>query len=189
MFFLSVFLCVGFFFVSGVLNEESVDKKAEDVPYYEVYYETRGILVELHKNYVFFEMNFETEELTVIYVDENFKNEEEIYGYSLDYFIKADFEALEILVDSVSGVELTRDGETLSYTGVQISELLCISENENEVLREIIEILAGKIAKNGIIKDDFYKAILKCETSLTLPDYHYWPAHLKNMCKNIRFVN
>lgn len=181
---LAVLLC-GYYYIEKELTV--AENSIESVPYYS-YPEKKGILFNICGEKTLIHLDFEGALLSVVFADE-FEPTDELYGYSIDYNITGDYSLVGEIVDLVGGIEITAEETTLSYTGVQIKELLETTPQNLALRRNIIESITQKISKNGFSKEDFMRIIELSQTNLTFPDCYYWSQYISDVCKMVRFVN
>ena len=96
---------------------------------------------------------------------------------------------LEYIIDAVGGIALKIGEETLSLTGVQVSNILETNTEREELRREIAEQIILKISKQGFDRENVLYIIENSKTDLTVPDCYYWSEHLKEVCQLPRMVN
>lgn len=181
---LCVLLC-GYYYIEKELyaTENSIDS----VPYYS-YPEKEGIMFNICSEKTLIHLDFESGLLSVVFADE-FEPTDELYGYSINYNISGDYSLVGEIVDLVGGIEITLEETTLSYTGVQIKELLETTPQNLDLRKKIIEEIAFKICQNGFSKEDFMRVIELSQTNLTFPDCYYWSQYISDVCKTVRFIN
>lgn len=180
-------VATGYWYLSR--SVKIVDRTVSDVPYRFANPENQGILITIGTENTFVYLNFEEEAITVIDPPSDFSRDEGIYGYPIDHTVSASVEWLSSLIDAVGGIELTNEGETLRYTGVQIADLLDHLPDTGELKFVILRALLQKISENGLDRADFKAAIEGAETDLTLIDCYRWEESIGEMCRHVNFVN
>ncbi len=183
----AIFLSVGFVYITSKTKTE-VQNNTSSVPYASLP-QNAGVLFEVDNNYALFYLDFEKESISVICINEILQDETEIYGYPIDYTVKADYNLISYIVDSVGGIDLSVSQELLTLTGVQVVELLTTADNEQELNRNILEKIIKKISQYGFLRQDLLYIIENSETNLTVPDCYYWSDNLQRLCKNLRVIN
>ena len=185
-------LCCAFFVLTGYIYlefpEEKVDNQVPSVPYYSYTPDSAGVLFDISGNLVFTFLDFERESISLVFCEENYSYEDEIYGYTVDYTITADHNLIGGIVDLLDGIELEKEGEKLSFMGSQVVAELTTTTNSEEK-RYIIKQIISKIAQKGLGKKDFLYIIENSETNLTVPDCYYWSDSIKAVCKTVVIVN
>lgn len=184
---ISVFLS-GYFYLNNLLNITSVAKNEEKIPYYSVP-ENTTILFKICNDNLLIDLDFNESIINVLLVDESFSTNTDLYGYSVDYTVKSDYDLVSFLVDNVGGIELENDGELLRYTGVQICEMFEYSKVSNDKKNEIIKKIIDGIAVTGLTKEDMLFIIEESETNLNFSIAYLWVDHIKELCKFPRFIN
>ncbi len=183
-----LFFSMGYFYLNSS-NESTVQNDSvSSVPYYKAIPETVGVLFDINGFNTFLQMNFECRELTVIFSD-SVPDSEEIYGYRIDYTVKADSELLIGIADIFSGIDIEANGETFNYAGVQLARLLDENRGNKDIRREIAEKLISKIGEYGLTNDDFLFIINSSETNLTVPACYFWPKYICSVFSSVRYVN
>lgn len=182
-----VFVSGGYFYLNSQ-NTDKVNEEVSSVPY--TYYpDNVGILFDVLDSKILFNLDFDDETVSVINAEELKSGETEIFGYVVDYRVKADSSLVAIIVDSVSGIDIIKDGETYAYTGVQVEELITTTVINEDLKKELISEILNRISKNGFSKEDFLCIIENSKTDLTLPDCYFWEDYIMEVCKTVRFVN
>ena len=179
---LLIFMATGFFYLQS--TNETVENKTEKVPFYQVP-ENKGILLDIDGIKTLFYMNFEKNNLSVIYPD----MEEEIYDYEIDYKIKSDYKIVEEIIDILGGIDLKISEETYNYTGAQVVDLISKTEDIEPLKKTVTEKVIEKIGERGMTLEEFVYIIENSETNLTIPDCYTWPEYMSEICKNVRFIN
>lgn len=182
-----VFIFVGFIYIKN--NQiKKVQSETPSVPYYSYTPENKGILLSIGTDKTLFYLNFREKVISIVFADEISDSAEELYGYTIDYFVKSDYGIVEWIVDSVDGIELEANGEVLNSTGVQVVDILSSSADDSlryEITKKIIK----KIGEKGFEKEGFLYIIENSKTNLTIPDCYFWYEFIPNLCKNARYVN
>lgn len=184
---LILFLSVGFYFLNSE-EEKKVQQNVSSEPY-AAKLENAGVLFKMNDSCVYFFLDFEKEFLNLIYIQKDYKIETDVYGYPIDYTINADYDVLVDIIDSVDGIDLELSEENLTYTGVQVKEILTTTVDNEQLKREITEKTIEKIAKYGFLRQDFFSIIENSETNLTIPECYYWSDNIQKLCKNLRVIN
>lgn len=179
---LLIFMAIGFLYLESI--NKTVENKSEKVPYYQLP-ENKGILLDIDGSKTLFYMNFEKNNLSVIYPD----MEEEIYDYEIDYKIKSDYKIVEEIIDILGGIDLKISEETYNYTGAQVVDLISKTEDIEPLKKTVTEKVIEKIGERGMTLEEFVYIIENSETNLTIPDCYTWPEYIKEICKNARFIN
>ena len=71
-------------------------------------------------------------------IEEIDEESQEYYGYPLSYEFAVDNNFFGNMIDRIGGIELYENGETLRYTGIQILEKIEDSNNNPELIKEIL---------------------------------------------------
>ncbi len=183
----AIFIGVGYFYLSA--DNKTVQNETESVPYYSQYPEPCGIMFDFLGDKTFFYLDFEAENLSVIYADEADTSSGEIYGYPIDFSVSADYSLLGFIVDAVGGINLNIDGENLSVTGVQVAEIMETTAEREELRREITKEIIFGISKQGFQRESILYIIENSDTNLTVPDCYYWSEYIGEACKLPRMIN
>ncbi len=183
-----IFLLTGYFYLEKSL-EPAENGAIESVPYYSSVPQNAGVLLDICGDRTFFYLDFEGMELRIIFDGEEEFKEDNVYGYNVDYSIFSDYSLLSEIVDIAGGVEMTYNDEKLTFTGVQISEILSTTVERNGLRRDLTQRIVKKISQNGIKKEDLLYIIENSETNLTVPACYYWPEFIKELCGSVRVVN
>ena len=176
----------GYFYLRQSFKE--TENKVSSVPYSFSAPENKGIMLDICDSLTFLYLDFNGEGLKVIIPPEA-EYEGEIFGYPIDFTVKADYRFVSKLVDCADGIELDISGERLRYTGVQISDILSRTVDTSELKRQIITSLMGKIGENGMDGEFFNYLVEDTETDITVPDCYYWERYIMKLCKNGRIIN
>lgn len=182
----AVFVGVGYFYLDSSTKEQT-QNEVSSVPYAYVP-ESAGVLFDVSGDKTLFYLDFEGKSVSVIIADGINEAQQELYGYSIDYIVEADYNLLEGIIDAVGGVELKSGEEELAFTGVQVVETLTTTPESEELRREIITKILSKIAINGFSRQDFLYIIENSETNLTVPACYYWQDYINELCKTVRTV-
>ncbi len=182
-----IFIGVGYFYLSA--EKETVQNETESVPYYSQQIEPCGVMFDFLGDRTYFYLDFEAEDLSIIYVGENDIENDEIYGYPIDFTVSADYSLLSYIVDAVGGINLQINEETLSFTGVQIAEIMETTAQRSELIRNITEQIILLISKQGFDREHILYIIENSETDLTVPDCYYWSEYIKEVCILPRIIN
>lgn len=172
------------------LNSAKADENESNIPYAEPLPDSTGLLFKLSNNsgYLIY-LNFKEDAISIIRIEEIDEESQEYYGYPLSYEFAVDNNFFGNMIDRIGGIELYENGETLRYTGIQILEKIEDSNNNPELIKEILRKYFYEVSQIGFSKEDFVYIIDNCETELTLPDCYYWPPYISQISQNIRFVN
>lgn len=178
------FVAIGYFYLQE--NFTQTDTETQSVPYYQQISDNVGILFKINDDFTFLYLDFEREVLTVSISPD--VDEEEVYGYSVDYKLESDLDLVREIVDYVGGLELTVDDETLRYTGFQVVEILSTSKTQ-DLKRAIVNEIISKIAQNGVGTDFFVSLIENSKTDLSVWDCYYWKDGLKKLSLNPQMID
>ncbi len=181
----AVFVGVGYYYIDA--NLKPVQNETENVPYSQESPENAGVLLEIGGDKTFFYLDFESEKLFVSVMPEEV-NGGEIYGYSVDYTVSANYQLLSDIVDYVGGIEMTLDDTVLRYTGIQVSEL-AQTNTGGELKREIIAKICEIIEQSGVALDFFANIIETADTDLTIPDCYFWEDKIDTLCQNLQIID
>ena len=185
-----IFVLTGYLYLSANIGDIPAENKTESVPYAPSQPENAGVLLDIAGSAVFFYLDFETERLPVMVIDQTADlSQDSYYGYPSHYKITADYSFLAGLIDRIDGIELVIDGEKLRYTGVQTVDLIARTAETYELKKQVISAAFEKIAKTGFSKSDFVYIIENSETNLTVPDCYYWADYLPEMCGGGGVIN
>ena len=180
-------LC-GYFYLNSNITE--TENRVSDIPYSSSNVQNAGILLEICDSKTFFYLDFEGNDLLVIFPDESVSvTVDSLYGYSINYEISGDYSLVSDIVDILDGIEMTQNGEKLRFTGVQICDMLARSDEYSELKRQLISKILEKIGEQGFEKKDFVYIIENSKTDLTVPDCYFWSDYISGLCKNARFIN
>lgn len=182
----SLFVGGGYFYLRH--NFKETENKVSSVPYSFSAPESKGIIFDICGSLTYIYLDFEEERLKVIIPPEK-EYREEIFGYPIDFTVKTDYRFVAAVIDYADGIELNLDGETLRYTGVQISDILSRTVDVSELKRAIITALMEKIGENGIDGEVFDYLVESTETDITVPDCYYWEKYIAVLCKNCGIIN
>lgn len=182
-----IFVGLGYFYLDKKL--EPADNKTSSVPYTRSLPENTGIKFKMGGKGLLVYMDFEQEQLSLIFDDRDTSVGGMLYGYSVDYIVEGDFDLLAGIIDILGGIELEMENEVLRYTGVQISDLLSIQSGSDTLMREIILKLTEKVKESGFKTEDFVYIIKNSNTNLTVPDCYYWSEYIGGLCENVQMVN
>lgn len=169
-------------------NAAAIEKKEYTVPY-ERTPQSRGIaFVFADGSALLAYLDFENTSIRLLDI-EKFNDDTKIYsGYAVDYTAEMGYDLIEGIVDRVGGVNLTLDGETLRYTGVQVIDLISHGCDQH-LKRQIIIGIFTQISKNTFSKDDFVYIIENSKTDLPMIECIYWVDYIKEMCNRVSYVN
>ena len=182
----SLFVGGGYFYLRK--NFKETENKVSSVPYSFSAPESKGIMLDICGGLTFLYLDFEQERLTVIIPPET-EYDGEIFGYPIDFTVKSDYGFVTRLIDCADGIELDLTGETLRYTGVQISDILSRTVDASELKRQIITALFKKIGENGLNGEFFNFIVESTDTDITVPDCYYWEKYITRLCKNGAIIN
>ena len=191
-FFISAFVGTALFGISYYSlkpNESPVKQNMSNISYYDYTPESVGLSVEISSEKTFLFLDFYNKSINIIYDFEKMDSDGSTLGYTVDYYIKGDYEFLAKLVDLIGGIELEENGETFRYTGVQVADMLQISASYDDLERIVIRKILKKIKTTGLTKEDFLYIIENSETSLSVPICYNWPQYVKELCSFINEVN
>ena len=160
----------------------------ESVPFYQIP-NNKTFLLEICEDKILMNFDFAQSVLNIIYLPEFRKNENNIYGYEIDYNLKTDYEFVGYLVDQVGGITLNIDDETLRYTGTQITEMLEFSPITQEIKYEILKNLIYAIGITGFTKENLLYIVENCESELKFNEGILFLDYIADCCKFPRFIN
>jgi hypothetical protein len=184
---LAFFLGAGYYYLSKNLKDTEIE--TPNVPYSQETPQNCGLLFEILGENTFIYLDFENSKATIcLYPQDIKKDQNEIYGYSIDYRINADVDFIADLVDSLEGIELNFENQTLRYTGVQVVDLI-LSDKDFKLKLQIIKAIAQKIANAGISKEMLLYIVENCDTNLTVPDFYYWPEYIGKICAALHIID
>ena len=181
------FIGVGYFYLEKSFSAPT-ENIAENVPYYQETPQNSGILFEIYGDKTFLYLDFQNSKISAILYPYNNEDDDNIYGYTIDYKINTSLDFIGDLVDYLEGIDLTIDNETLRYTGVQVEDII-LEDKEKIHKPNILKAILQKVAKNGIGKDMLLHIVERSETNLTVPDFYLWPEYFKNISGNIQIVD
>lgn len=177
----------GYFYLNKNITE--TDNTVSKVPYTFKEPENSGILVEIAGNFSFWYMDFENSRLAVMLVSENDAEKEEIYGYTVDYRLQADYTMLADIIDFAGGIETEENGTKVRLTGIQAADKLSRMSDGEVFRRHIITSLISSAAQNGFQRKYIMYIIKNSETDLTVPDCYVWSDYIKKLCVNGEIIN
>lgn len=168
---------------------DPAEKKAESVPYYSHIPESKGIMFDICDRRTLVYLDFETTALCVIPDAEDVPLGGNLYGYSVDYRVKGDYDLLGGIIDIAGGIELETEEEILRFTGIQIANKLSRESYNKEQSKEIINGIFKNLSQIGFQNSDFLYIIENSETNLTIPDCYYWSEYIKKLCSNLQIID
>ncbi len=181
-----VFLSVSVFYLETniKMQKSAADKKQSDIPYGSVPQNCglKFVFSDLSAEIVY--LDFDNMKIVTLDIEEDGADIKNYRGYSVDRVLYCDFNAVCGIIDTVGGVNLTRNGETLRYTGVQIIELAS-SERTSAFRKEVTAAVLCKIAEDGLEVSQFSKIIDLCDTDLTVPECLGFSKYIKEMCLRV----
>lgn len=192
-----IFYCTLVFFLASYaylqINIGNGTDTQADAPDYTIPYkrtpDDKGIAFIFPDNsFIIVYLNFNDSSINILNVSCFDEKTTQYSGYTTDFKVYTDYELIEGIVDRVGGINLEIDGQTMRYTGNQITEFFSIpytKEFKNEVISQIF----NQISKNGLSKDDFSYIIENSDTDLTIPDCFDWFEYIKDMSSRVSFVN
>ena len=148
-----------------------------------------GILFDISGSYIYFYLDFQNKNISLVYPDYYNANQIEIYGYPIEFTVKSDIGLVEDVVDIIGGLEFNISGEELNLTGSQIAELLIDSPDIEVAKRDVTYKLIRKISQTGFTHQNFLHIIENSETNLTVIDCYYWSDNIQQLCKNLKVIN
>lgn len=160
----------------------------EKVPYSFSTPENKGVMFNIGNTDILFYLDFEDENLKVVFPPEGFDGYE-LYGYSVDFNVSADYDFLSGFIDNIGGIDLNVEDSTLRYTGVQVAELLSYTVETDDLTRQIVIQILKKIGAEGIDEEAFWLIAETCKTDLTVPDCYPWFRYIKRLCANGNIIN
>lgn len=182
-----IFIGSGYLYLDGEL--ETSEKPTESIPYYNPIPENKGIMFDIYGDRTLIYMNFEEETITAVFDNKNTQVGENLYGYSVDYFVEGNYDLLAGIINIAEGINLDISGENLRYTGVQVTDLLSRTDNKTELKRELITKILEKLKSTGFSREDFLFLIENSKTTLTIPDCYDWSDYIGDLCKNFKILN
>lgn len=182
----SLFVGSGYFYLRQ--NFKEAENKVSSVPYSFSAPENKGIMLDICDSLTFLYLDFSDERLKII-IPSVKEYGEEIFGYPIDFTVKTDYRFVSRIIDCADGIELNLEGETLRYTGVQISDILSRTVDTSELKREITTALLNKIGENGLDSEFFDFLVESTDTDITVPDCYYWEKYISKLCKNGGIIN
>ena len=182
---LLIFITFGFFYLYN--GNKTVENKTEEVPYSQVP-ENVGVVLETLQSKILLYMDFEQNISSVLYL-ENREYGDEIYGYTINYTLKLSYDVIEEIIDTLGGIDLQLEEETYNYTGAQVVELVFRTANIGQLKREITEKIIEKIGDKGITLEELIYIVENSETDISVPDCYFWPDHIREVFKSVRFIN
>ena len=186
----SAFFLPSYFYLEKNLagGQKTVEKPVYDEPYYEAP-ENRGLLFfPPDGGKILFYLDF-TEKVSYI-ININSDNGE-IVGFpdfSADYELHIDSAALSVLFDRLGGLDMNIAGETLRYTGEQLSDILKQGVS-SEFRFDLVRAVCDKLAENGFTDSDFIFLVDNSGTSLDIPTCFGWRKHIRPLFSNAVFIN
>ncbi len=196
---LSVFLavvCSAVIFAAFILiflkePASSVKGNTESVPYGNYYdSESCGFLVRFRDgNSVFLNFDFEDSKTSVLLLPNGTDSDAvSTYGYTVYKTIDTDYTFLARFTDRLGGIELSENGKSYKYTGVQVKEKLS-SSIDKALRRQIIKQFLGCFNSQGLTKEDLVFIIENTETELNFPDAYNLAPAISDVSKTINFIN
>lgn len=183
-----VFFGAGYSYLTVSKEQDVTDNSVSSVPYYSVP-ENAGVLFETDKGKTFLYFDFEDQNLNVIFADSLKVQNDNIYGYCVDYTVKTTEEVLAGIIDILGGIDIEFEQESLNCTGIQVITILNTQNDTENIRRSVIIKIIEKIGEIGLSSEDFLYIIENSETNLTLPDCYFWTEHMLNLCKRVNYVN
>ena len=186
-------ICGAFFVLSGYfyLNDKikPAENHTESVPYSAEVPENTGVLLDISGNRTLFYFNFEDRTLSAVLIGENEKDNDNYFGYPVNFTVKGDYGLVAGIIDRIGGIELTENGETLRLTGVQVADMLTRTVDDGSLKREVISAAFSQIAKSGFERDCFVYIIENSKTDITVPDCYRWHEYMSELCRSGGIVN
>ncbi len=170
-------------------SEGQADNTVPSVPYYnETPPETAGILFRFNDGgSVFLNLDFYENKVSVILFENRTVKQRVLdYGYTVTYTVDTDYIFLSEFIDRFGGIEMNIEGTLLRYTGVQVTDML---REDSLDKRRVISVVLDKISKKGFSKNDLLFIIKNTTTELSYPNGYPYIEPLKNLCRNVSFVN
>lgn len=167
-------------------NQEA-DAKDYSVPYESLPQNKCIVLSFPSESALLLNLNFTEKCIYAANLDDFSQEADSYYGYTVDFTLCLDYEDIAGIIDLVGGVNLELNGETLRYTGIQLTEILSV-DSENSVKSQIINAVFDSISKNGFSNSDFAYIIENSDTNLTMPDCFYWSEYFSDMCTRVWFI-
>ncbi len=165
-----------------------IDQKDYAVPYNRVPKSCGVVFVFPDNTATLVYLDFDRENIRLLNIDAYEQSCPEYYGYSVDYNINISYELIEGIIDRVGGIDITQNGETLRYTGVQVMDLIAYDRVE-DIRKQILTQIFDKISKNNFSKEDMVYIIENSEGNLSFIDCIDWLDYLKSMSSRVNFIN
>jgi hypothetical protein len=182
-------LGISFAFLSANKTDLSADVKDYSVPY-KALPENSGLLFSFPDgNGLLIYLDFSSDSSAAVLLNNTDFEEKEIYGYKIDYHFSLNYDTIQYIIDSASGVVLDINGERLRLTGSQIVEILSENPDNFDLLREVLPQVLEGISKNGLKKSDFIYIIENSETSLKITDCFNWPDYIESLFENVNIIS
>ena len=175
-------LFVGFGYYYLKSQDIKTQNQIEKVPYYSQIPENKGVLLCFGNENVYYYLDFENMQTTIILDYEEIKHT----NHHVDYKMDADYELVADICDYFGGVNLLIEAETLRYTGSQVLELLK-KDNSKEMRGLILTAVFEKMAQQGTGADFFNMLISNSKTNMKMPDCYFWTDFMCDIAKNIAF--
>ncbi len=186
----AIFFGAAYTYLDYNLNKaiKDTDQKDYTVPYVRTPENCGIVLIFPEGSAILVYLDFESECIRLLDIEEFDPSRPEYYGYTADYTVQTSYELIEGIVDRVGGIELEYQGEKMRYTGVQVLDLIAYGQAK-ELKRQMVLQIFDKISKNSFSKDDFVYIIENSESNLSFVDCIDWIDYLKDMSGRVNFVN
>lgn len=179
------FVTAGYFYLDRRIQKTG--QNTSGIPYEFSLPENQSILLEIGDSRTALFLDFRKETLYVAEGDAG--KTVEAFGGTFDYTVRAQVDFLSDLVDRVGGISLCVGGETLRYTGSQVTEMMAAGITPDlKPGNTVREALIRKIAQRGLRSGDLQKMIEQSQTNLTVMDCLRWEEYLPTLFANAVFM-
>lgn len=165
-----------------------IDQKDYTTPYVKLP-ENKGLVFVFPDNTAtLIYLDFEKENIKLVNINVYDELCPEYFGYSADYAISVSYDLVEGIIDRVGGIDITHNGETMRYTGVQVIDMIAYGKVD-DIKHQILMQIFKKISKNSFSKDDLVYLIENGKGNLSFIDCIDWLNYIKSMSERTSFVN
>lgn len=178
---------LGYLYINSQTTKP-VENTESRVPYSSLP-DNAGVMFCFYDEKIFTYLDFENEQISVIFANDADVSSGYIYGYRIDYTVKANNSLAAGVIDLVGGVELNLGEETLRYTGVQVTDVISKTVDSDEIKRQVITAFFKKSAELGLSRSDLVYIIENSETDLTVPKCYYWTDNIAKMAEKTVILN
>ena len=193
--FIVLFCCTLFFSAAYLYLDNTIgkasfktDQKDEETPY-KLLPQNSGIVFILPDNSaVMAYLDFESNCINLVDVEQYDQSQTVYHGYPAEYNVQVSYALIEGIVDRIGGINLDFQGESLRFTGSQTVAIIKQSDIK-EIKRQLIFEIFNCMAKNNFSKGDFVYIIENSKSNLSIVDCIIWMDYIRDMCKNVNFVN